>query len=892
MHTADVFPDHNQALIGIAKSEAQLRENLANLHAEISHQQSIPTAWTAQGSRLSEPGYLYERSRTTFKRTLDKKILEFSFGRVLLCRESSAEPTASYRVIRKTEPSHFSMVFVPSRTFWPTIVRFRLEWAARLNSLTVPSFNLQFLDVVQDDHPVIGASIRGDLDKLESAFSYQRASPLCSTQAGWTPLHFAAAYGQVDACRLLMAQGAPLDATGVRGITPLHLAAHFGHIEVFRTLVRAGSDPDDYHENGMNAILEMLSNEVVSNSPELSNFLKWLLHGQEQFFLDTEARDNAKRGILYYLAYPPGCEDRLTYALTPDQSEAIEFIVRAGIKGDEPDVYEDSLLHKACRDNRLDLVRTLLSSNCCVNVIDGEGRIPLHYAIQTRNFELVTMLVRSGSSVSIAAGIKMDPWGKAYTALEFAAEIDWVEGIKTLIQYGVGCSDKAISGAFRTAVSAGSLEVAKYFVQTRIDQLNLRGTVAKAEDDVSMIELLHEAGASLDDRGGYGHTPLAWAAQVGWYDVAERLVELGADLDKLSYGLTPLRFAAEGGHRSVVRLLLTSGARIDLAGDYKLTPWQMATINGYDEIADDIIRYADARFLRKHANTFLTAAMEHEIEATNTFQAVEWDLTTAAGRGDLEVIERPLEKGCSLEAGKGSCWSALSEAIAWGHWEVAKKLIEGGSEVNVARDGTITSPFEQAVTHGNVAFIVFIIQHGADVHLSNDEGSTPLLRSLDLFSSHPNPENPGKKYCHTNGQIVRVLLNAGANVNIIDKWGRTPLGKAAAVGNLEAVVALVKAGADLNRPSTGNSHERNPLCRKFTYRTPLAWAAFGGHEEVVKFLFDSGAEWRSSPREPVLTYAHRLLMQSCFPQNAEVSTNATPCVELLDMVSEDATSKF
>ena len=845
--------------------------------------------------QVLEPEYLYKQSHTASYRILTKRIFDLSFGRVSVCNKNSAESSNFYQTGCKAKRSCVAMAFVPSPTFWQTMILLRLEWAARLDSLMVPMFSLQFLDVVQDDHPIIRASRRGDFYTLESTFSSQKASPLCSTKAGWTPLHFAAAFGQIDACKLLIAQGAPLNATGFRGITPLHLAAHFGRFEVFKALVRAGSDPDDYHEHGMNAIFEILSNGTVSNSPDLANFLKWLLYGQEQFLLDTQARDNSEQGILCHLAYPPGWTNYSTQALTTAQSEAIEFALREGVRGDELDIYEISVLHKACRDDRLDLVEMLLSGDCSINATDGRGYTPLHYAVESGNFELVSTLVRHGSDINAIAHDDMygdRVWTGHPTPLYLAAKLNWVEVVPFLIQHGAGRCDEKVSNAFHVAVKAASLETVQYFVENKVNQLDFRDTVIEAGKNSAMIEILCKAGAPLDDEDVNGLIALAWAAICGWDHAVKKLVELGANLDKMVGGLTPLGHAAERGHGNIVHVLLAAGAQTDLTGIQMFTPWQLATSHGYGEIADNIARHADAGSTRKRIDTLPTDIADHKIDVAEAPLGVEWDLTAAAIRGDLEVAERLLEQGCSLKARKNSLWSPLHLAIVWGRWAVARKLVEAGAELNMCRkndDSTVDMPFMDAVRFANVAFIELMIRHGADVNISDDEGSTPLLQSLDLFWSK---NDCGGKACYRNGDVVRVLLSAGANVNAIDRFGRTSLGKAAAIGNLEAVVALVEAGADLNRPSSQNIDEL--ICRstELVYRAPLAWAGLMDHENVVRFLFDSGAEWRFLQKEPAVSYTHRLLMQSWFPDDAEAPVDAVPCVELLGVSPGDAISKY
>ena len=134
-------------------------------------------------------------------------------------------------------------------------------------------------------------------------------------------------------------------------------------------------------------------------------------------------------------------------------------------------------------------------------------------------------------------------------------------------------------------------------------------------------------------------------------------------------------------------------------------------------------------------------------------------------------------------------------------------------------------------------------------------------------------------------------MSAGANFDVADKVGRTPLGKAAATGNYEAVVALVEAGADLNKFSSQNSSDYILFSDDLIYRAPLAWAALKGHEYVVKFLFDSGAEWRFLQKEPALSYTHGLLMQSWFPEDAQAFAHVEPFDKLPSVPPGNGISK-
>ena len=183
----------------------------------------------------------------------------------------------------------------------------------------------------------------------------------------------------------------------------------------------------------MNAIFELFSDDMVSKSLNLAEFMKWLLYGQEQFLLNTQAKDNSKRGILYYLAYPPGWSNRSSQTLTTEESKSIRYLLREGVRSDELDVHEISVLHQACRDNRLDLVELLVSRDFDMNAMDFKGYTPLHYAIESRNFELVDLLIQRGSN---ANGVShREQWGHpvwAGTPLYIAAKLNWTEAVAVL----------------------------------------------------------------------------------------------------------------------------------------------------------------------------------------------------------------------------------------------------------------------------------------------------------------------------------------------------------------------------------------------------------------------------------------------------------------------------
>jgi len=70
--------------------------------------------------------------------------------------------------------------------------------------------------------------------------------------------------------------------------------------------------------------------------------------------------------------------------------------------------------------------------------------------------------------------------------------------------------------------------------------------------------------------------------------------------------------------------------------------------------------------------------------------------------------------------------------------------------------------------------------------------------------------------------------------------------------------------------------------RAIPARTPLAWAAFNGHEDMVKLLYEAGAEWKSLGKDPAIRYIHGFLMKSWFLdsfRNSRMETSGPPALQ-------------
>jgi ankyrin repeat protein len=192
-------------------------------------------------------------------------------------------------------------------------------------------------------------------------------------------------------------------------------------------------------------------------------------------------------------------------------------------------------------------------------------------------------------------------------------------------------------------------------------------------------------------------------------------------------------------------------------------------------------------------------------------------LHAAAARGDAAEIERLMAAGQNPNAQDPHSRTPLHVAAHFGHQAAAQALLKGGANPNVLdaqrydivtiaavnndlamlklalAGGTnpkaITSPYQGtaliAAAHlGHAEIVRVLIAAGAPVDHVNNLGWTALMESIVLG-------NGGKAHSDT----LDALVKAGANLNIADRQGVTPLGQAKSRGYGEMVKILEAAGA-------------------------------------------------------------------------------------------------
>jgi ankyrin repeat protein len=322
------------------------------------------------------------------------------------------------------------------------------------------------------------------------------------------------------------------------------------------------------------------------------------------------------------------------------------------------------------------------------------------------------------------------------------------------------------------------------------------------------------APAAAGDNGD-GTTPLHWAVYNNDLTAVKRLLAAGADANAANdYGSTPLSEAAITGNIEVIRSLLKAGANVESANADGMTALMiLARTSNVDA----------AKLLLKHG------AKVNRREAWRGQTALMW----AAAEGQPAMVELLVKHGAEVDARSNE--------------NNFERQVTAEPRQQQRPAGGFT-PLLYAARRGCAECVRLLLKGGASVNLTDPDRVTPLLlATLNL-----------------NFDAAKVLVEAGADVNKWDTWGRAPLYAAVDVNTLptggradrpsddrttgiELIRMLLDAGANpnmqlkLSPPWRSLRDDRGADSVLTVGATPLLRAAKGGDAPAIKLLLQHGA---------------------------------------------------
>jgi ankyrin repeat protein len=350
-------------------------------------------------------------------------------------------------------------------------------------------------------------------------------------------------------------------------------------------------------------------------------------------------------------------------------------------------------------------------------------------------------------------------------------------------------------------------------------------TRAAAHGRLQVVKLLLQRGAEADARGRLGGTALYWAAKGGWVEIAICLLSHGADAKaRDTYGKIPLIVACGKGHLGVVRVLLQHMGEVVLQAtdDRGTTALHWAAKGGWVEMATFLLSNgADATRRDMSGNIPLLVACSeghlgvvrvllqptgaHGLEATDNCGRTALHL--AAKGGNKDVVACLLTAGAHADSRTDWDRTPLMSACWHGHVGVVRVLLQhtGGQGLEATDDCGKTA-LHLAAMKGQEETTAFLLGQGANINAVADMKRTPLM--LACMESHVGVarvllQHMGEKGLQAtdwerktalhlaakkgHGEIVRLLLFAGADHAVKDEKRNTPRALAAYWGKAECV---------------------------------------------------------------------------------------------------------
>jgi ankyrin repeat protein len=421
----------------------------------------------------------------------------------------------------------------------------------------------------------------------------------------------------------------------------------------------------------------------------------------------------------------------------------------------------------------------------------------------------------------------------------------------------LGCASPAAIAQTEVADAAMRRDIAEVrrLVQSGADVKAAQADGATAlhwaayHGDVSLALLLLEADADVAAANRNGSTPMWLAASQGDAPMIEALLDSGADANEpLPLGRRPLMLAARSGRVDAVRVLLDHGADANAKEDARgTTALMQAADQGHADVIAVLIEHGadvaatSAPVLRDGR----TAALGKSGDPREAVRRQVIAVLCEQPSPDLSVLQ-----ALTTQSSGNTEDAVLANAASVGGNPCADQgeqiIFTGGGRNRAPRepDGGELTPLIYAARAGSVDAARVLLQAGADVNQVTRYGWSALLAATQ----------------NRNYQLGKFLIEHGADVNLANKGGWTPLylatdnrnleggdypTRAPDMDDLEFIKLLLDAGAEPNAQLTESTETRTVFTNQWLDEegaTAFLRASQSGDVELMRLLLEHGAD--------------------------------------------------
>ena len=390
---------------------------------------------------------------------------------------------------------------------------------------------------------------------------------------------------------------------------------------------------------------------------------------------------------------------------------------------------------KACEEGNLDKVKNFIKKGCDVNKRSKGhfGITPLMHAAGERRRDVVKYLIDQG------ADIRREAWYDR-TALHYACESGDVNIVEVLLGKGaeIDVEDEDSCTPLMLAAEWGHIGISLYLIDHGAD-VHKKGDrkrttlyYASEKGDLKVVEALLSKGAEIDVEDKDHCTPLMVAAEKGHIDTVLYLINNGADVYKKDdRKRTALHYASERGYLKVAKALLSKGAEIDVEDGDRCTPLILA-------VQHERLKRNMCHLIKAGAN--VKRLVDYFSDIGKRYYGWDRDLLLHHGRVlFLHALSYSINNNHIAEAGvlitngvgiEGELdinppRTALTLSAEKGHDSLVRNLILQGVDVNY-QDARGCSVLHFAASSNHIQCGILLVEAGADLRLVDRGSRTPL----------------------------------------------------------------------------------------------------------------------------------------------------------------------
>jgi ankyrin repeat protein len=425
----------------------------------------------------------------------------------------------------------------------------------------------------------------------------------------------------------------------------------------------------------------------------------------------------------------------------------VRRLLQEGTGVNEPQVDGTTALHWAAESDDLAMAQLLLDAGADANVRNRVGAPPILSAAINGNAAMLEALLAAGADANMTVSATGD------TPLMLAARTGVTAAMQVLIDHGANVNAAEIWGHTTPLMWA------------------------VAENHVDAARLLLQNGADLEARSVYV-PPDTGRGFEGGLPRERRDEEVGA-IAFASGEFTPILIAARDGHLDSVKLLVEAGADVNaLAADGK-NALGLAIFNGSYDIADYLVD-AGSDVNQADAQRFTPLFWAVDRRNMETAPNFPWVVTD----DPLPLIRKMLERGADPN------WVVNSTPRA---------RMRGGSPRIVFATAIMRAAFS-----ADLELVQLLLEHGADPHIKSSDNETTLEAAAGLgWVAGFHKDRPRADRL----EIVKILIDMGADVNWQDNYGISPLMVAGNLGDIPIIQYLIDHGADLGAFDLGKKND-------------------------------------------------------------------------------------